>query len=185
MSESRADSAIERYKLFLQKVDAFFSAAFEREGSRMKCGSGCDGCCHVHLTLFPIEADQLIAAARKLPEETRQRVIENATGWMQKDAAQCPLLLDRQCALYHSRPLICRSQGLMLYFTGDDGEKAADACPLNFTGGKAVEAASVFDLDQANLVLVSLNADYVGRPSCALPQRIDLVSALATLDQDS
>lgn len=57
------------------------------------------------------------------------------------------MLIDDRCAIYESRPLICRTQGLPLLIEAEDGLAEVDFCPLNFTAENALD-----DLDEDHLV---------------------------------
>ena len=122
-----------------------------RYSKHLVCRAGCSGCCHHHLSVFPVEAEETRAAIEALPAPIRDRVEEQAREVLKREAqarpVSCPLLVDDRCSIYQSRPLICRTQGLPLLMEAEDGEQEVDFCPLNFT-----EAGAVDDLDEDHLV---------------------------------
>ncbi len=73
------------------------------------------------------------------------------------------MLVDDRCAVYESRPLICRTQGLPLLIEAEDGEAEVDFCPLNFTAPDAVadlDETHLVPLDELNLKLALVNLQY-------------------------
>ena len=86
-----------------------------------------------------------------LPESVRAKLTQQARGMLESEArgelVACPMLVDDRCAIYESRPLICRTQGLPLLIEAEDGGAEVDFCPLNFTAEKAID-----DLDEEHLV---------------------------------
>ncbi len=74
------------------------------------------------------------------------------------------MLVDDACAIYPSRPLICRTQGLPLLIEAEDGEQEVVFCPLNFTAPDAVD-----DLDEEHLVpldAINLKLALINLQSC-------------------
>jgi hypothetical protein len=73
------------------------------------------------------------------------------------------LLVDDRCAVYESRPLICRTQGLPLLIEAEDGWQEVDFCPLNFTAPNAFDDLDddhLAPLDALNLKLAIVNLQY-------------------------
>ncbi|HEU0177391.1 MAG TPA: YkgJ family cysteine cluster protein [Blastocatellia bacterium] len=138
-----------------------------RYSKHLVCRAGCAGCCHHHLSVFAIEAEEARAAIEAAPAPIRARVEEQAREVIKREAqgerASCPMLVDNRCSIYESRPLICRTQGLPLLMEAEDGEREVDFCPLNFTGDGAVddlEEDHLIPLDALNLRLALLNLEY-------------------------
>ena len=132
-------------------MDKFAAKLQSRYSKHLVCRAGCSGCCHHHLSVFAVEAEEARAAVEALPAQVRARVEDQAREVIEREAqgrpAVCPLLVDDRCSIYQSRPLICRTQGLPLLMEAEDGEQEVDFCPLNFT-----EAGAVDDLDEDHLV---------------------------------
>ena len=143
------------------RVDDHFDQAEERSPGQMQCRAGCDMCCHARLTVFAIEAERIASAlatlARRDPE-LRERVRRQADDPAESD--HCALLVDGRCSIYADRPLICRSHGLPIAVTDDEGETTVDCCPLNFRGVNP-PVASILRLDALN------------RPLAVMAQMID------------
>jgi uncharacterized protein len=132
-------------------VDRLAAKLQARYSKHLVCHEGCAGCCHHHLSVFAVEAEEACAAIEALPIPIRARVEEQAREVIkletQDEPVTCPLLIDSRCSIYESRPLICRTQGLPLLIEADDEEQEVDFCPLNFTGAEAID-----DLDEDHLV---------------------------------
>ncbi|MGH9752539.1 MAG: YkgJ family cysteine cluster protein, partial [Blastocatellia bacterium] len=138
------------YRKFIEQVDLLGAKLQARYSKHLVCRAGCSGCCHHHLSVFAVEAEEARAAIDALPAPIRARVEEQA-GKVIKcedrgEPVACPLLVDDRCSIYESRPLICRTQGLPLLMEAEDGEQEVDFCPLNFT-----EAGAIDDLDENHL----------------------------------
>jgi len=131
-------------------VDQLAAKLQARYSNHLVCRAGCSGCCHHHLSVFAVEAQEARTAIESLPDPIRDRVEEQAREVIKREAqgspVSCPLLIDDRCSIYQSRPLICRTQGLPLLIEAEDGEQEVDFCPLNFT-----EAGAVDDLDEDHL----------------------------------
>jgi uncharacterized protein len=132
-------------------VDRLAAKLQARYSKHLVCRAGCAECCHHHLSVFAVEAEEARAAIEALPVPIRARVEEQAREVIkletQDEPVACPLLIDNRCSIYESRPLICRTQGLPLLIEADDEEREVDFCPLNFTGAGAID-----DLDEDHLV---------------------------------
>src|SRR5215510_15323244 len=139
------------YREFIEHVDRLTARLQARYSKHLICRAGCSGCCHHHLSVFAVEAEEARAAIESLPAPIRARVEEQAREVIVREAqgepVACPLLVNDRCSIYESRPLICRTQGLPLLMEAEDGEQEVDFCPLNFT-----EAGAVDDLDEDHLV---------------------------------
>lgn len=83
----------------------------------VECRKGCAFCCHVNVTVTPLEAARIAAALADGRVPPRQPAILAAADLMAgRDAqgrqalrAACPLLVDGACAVYEIRPLACRA----------------------------------------------------------------------------
>jgi Fe-S-cluster containining protein len=139
------------YHKLIKGVDDLAAKLSARYSKHLVCRAGCSGCCHHHLSVFPVEAEEVRKVVEDMPEQIRVRVEEQAREVIKREAegrpVACPLLLDDRCSIYESRPLICRTQGLPLLIEAEDGEQEVDFCPLNFTAQNAVD-----DLDEDHLV---------------------------------
>lgn len=134
-----------------RRVDAHFDAAVRRTPDAFACRAGCSSCC-VAFSVAPIEADRLRGALSRLAATDpalRHRVREQG---VEPERRACALLVDDRCSVYDERPIICRSHGLPVRATLDDGSTHTSVCPLNFVDTVA-PAASTLSLDAVNAPL--------------------------------
>jgi len=139
------------------KVDHFAERITAAYPNQVNCRRGCRGCCETDLTVFPVEAEPIEAALTTLPPETLARVRQRRLR-----QEHCVFLVEDECVVYAQRPLICRTQGILLQV--DRG--ARTACPLNFAGEGEVEALPVTDvlnLNTLNLMLSVLHRLHIGQ----------------------
>jgi Fe-S-cluster containining protein len=148
-------------------VDELTARLQTRYSKHLVCRAGCSGCCHHHLSVFAVEADEIRRAIEAASDQTRARIEAQARAVIEREAlgeeVACPLLLDDRCSIYESRPLICRTQGLPLLIEAEDGEQEVDFCPLNFAEASAVDDLSeerLIPLDALNLRLALVNLRY-------------------------
>jgi Fe-S-cluster containining protein len=155
------------YQALLNEVDEMRERLSARYARHLVCRPGCSSCCRHNLTVFEAEAEAIRAALHELPPDARERISLQASevrGREQRgEPVSCPILVDDRCAIYHSRPVICRTQGLPLLYVAEDGQQEVDFCPLNFTAPNAVddlEEAHLVPLDALNQKLVKVNIEH-------------------------
>ena len=156
-----------KYQQLITDANQLTSQLNERYRAHLQCQSGCSGCCHHHLSVFPVEAAMMKSTIENLSNETKtiiklqaQKITEQES---RGEAVACPLLIDDQCSIYDSRPVICRTQGLPLLYEAEDGNSEVDFCPLNFTTENAtdeLEENHLVPLDTLNLRLSIANLEY-------------------------
>jgi uncharacterized protein len=156
-----------QYQQLINLTDRLSARLSARYDSHLTCRAGCSGCCHHHLSVFPIEAAAVTDAVKALPPETQAVIRRQAAAVREREArglsVACPLLVDERCAVYELRPLICRTQGLPLLIEAEDGAQEVDFCPLNFTTPAAVDDLDedhLVPLDALNLRLAAVNLGY-------------------------
>ena len=158
-----------------QRCDAAFSQVAGSFPAEVRCGSGCDDCCHAVFDLTPAEALALALAFRRLPRNARREALrwaEKAEALFDQVARQalkqspeerlitfsrarvaCPLLEKGRCLLYASRPLTCRLYGIPVA-SGDE----AHVCPRSgFDQGQSYPTAG-WDMVQAEAERLSRTA---------------------------
>ncbi len=158
------------YQKLIDLVDELTAMLSAYYSKHLVCRAGCSGCCHHHLSVFPVEAGAVREALEALPAEIFKRIESQALDALDKELrgepVACPLLVDDRCSIYESRPLICRTQGLPLLIKIDDRPEEpgeVDFCPLNFTLPAAVEDLDeehLVPLDAINLKLAMVNLQY-------------------------
>lgn len=165
-------SALDEYSALRLKVDAFAGAVSTRRRADLKCQSGCAACCHVQLTVSPVEAAAIRAELATLPA-AKQAALRQGLGRAKSDRRCVMLLSDDTCAIYAARPLVCRSQGLPLSYPPaqvpaaarlgllSDG-RALTCCPLNFTDpARPPRSEDALDGERVDVLLSLVNRRFV------------------------
>ncbi len=155
------------YRQLIEQVNKLTDKLSSQYAQHLVCRSGCSGCCHHHLSVFAVEAATVRTAIEALPESVRVKLELQAHEVLEWEArgkpVACPMLVDDRCAIYESRPLICRTQGLPLLIEVEDGEAEVDFCPLNFTAENALDVLDehhLVPLDDLNLKLALVNLQH-------------------------
>lgn len=149
------------------RVDDLTASIAARRTVDLACRRGCSACCHVQLTITPLEADRVRAALRALPSDRRDglrgRARELRTAGPLDSAEACVMLGEHgDCAIYSARPLVCRTQGHALrYPKGSLSETAIFAeveggeltwCPLNYVE-RAPRSEDVLEAERIDALL--------------------------------
>ncbi len=152
------------YQQLIEEVDRVTAELSDRYRAHLQCRAGCSACCHHHLSVFGVEARAIRDALVDLPSTLQTRVEEQARAVIELEAmgapVRCPLLIDERCSIYNRRPVICRTQGLPILMTANDGVEEVDWCPLNFTTPDAeneLDEDHLLRLDPLNLKLALVN----------------------------
>ena len=130
------------------------------------CASGCSDCCQDHLTVWRVEAERIV-----------RYVQENEAQMTLHPAGACVWLDPRgRCQVYEARPYVCRSQGAVLRWQQDDGERRATCerheplIPL-----ERLSLNQTFELGPAEGRLLTLATRWhAERGAKGLPERVDL-----------
>ncbi|MBI5556417.1 MAG: YkgJ family cysteine cluster protein [Deltaproteobacteria bacterium] len=143
------------YSELIRRVDEV-AQALEKgvHQKRLQCRAGCRGCCTLS-SVLPLEAAMLRHAVARLDEGLRMRIRHNS------GESPCPFLLDSLCAIYPSRPLICRTHGLPIAYV-DHARQTVEvsACPLNFSDLYEFSQDELLFIDPFNAELAQLNSAY-------------------------
>lgn len=133
----------EPYEELLAAADSSFREMSNAHPERVRCKRGCDDCCHAVFGLFLVEAAYLHQAFNELDESVQGQVLARcdiadmearqledklrqyrhepaeAARLMATERIRCPLLSEeRDCVLYHARPLTCRVYGIPTLIPG-------------------------------------------------------------------
>ena len=170
--------ALKNYRTLLKRVDDHIQNLEKRYPDKIVCKKGCDTCCKF-LTLFPVEAFSISAAFIKLPEKIQGTIAERLNN--KKDA--CPLLIDRACALYPDRPIICRTHGYPIYIK-KEGKAFIDFCPKNFKGVTSFPKDALLGIEQLNTTLAAVNYHFLesSKTKSLFLERIPISKALFMLN---
>jgi Fe-S-cluster containining protein len=172
-----------RYGELIARLDAFDARVQAAQGLYLRCAAGCDACCRLRRTAFPVEVAAIRAHVDDLPPEERAVLRARRDAPDVRAGERCVFLgLDGRCAVYAVRPVVCRTHGPAI--RTDDG---LSYCALNFTAlaPEAVETAlpadAILNLELVNRMLVLIDAAYrseAGLPA-TVPIRLDLSEALS------
>jgi uncharacterized protein len=150
------------------KIDTLSQKLEKEHKTHMVCKKGCDLCC-MDYNIFPVEfyaiLDELKAKGFS-PEP-----VEN------KDENACVFLKNHQCAIYDSRPVICRTHGIPLLFANDESEWELSACELNFTEFDFEDFTfeNTFPQDKFNSKLFILNKEFINEWKDKKYEMLDLI----------
>lgn len=106
-------------------VDAMTAPLHALHGERLRCARGCSACCVDDLTVFALEAAEIVAHHADLLENAAPHP-EGACAFLDAEGA---------CRIYAQRPYVCRTQGLPLRWLEEQDQEPVelrDICELNF-----------------------------------------------------
>ncbi len=150
---------LNNYQRLTAKTDELCQKIYSAYQEHIACKKGCCGCCR-HISVFAVEAKALLLALSQIPEELlirlRQKVAKNP------EPEICPLLEDGACAVYDSRPVICRTHGLPILVV-QEGRHEVDFCPLNFTNLSSLPSDAFIDIEQLNQILFAINNLFISQ----------------------
>jgi len=123
-------------ELLYRDVDRMTDRLLELHRERLHCRPGCSSCCVDGITVFAVEAENILRYHRDLLE-----------AGVPHPPGSCAFLDDAgQCRIYEHRPYVCRTQGLPLRWIDEDDEgnvvEKRDICPLNQEGTPVEELAA-------------------------------------------
>lgn len=110
-----------RYKKFLEALDVELQGYFLQHKDYIKCKKGCTDCCTIgEYPMSRLEAEYLMYGFVKLPKEVKSKIrtfiaelkIEKNNSDSERFLYKCPFLIDKACALYDRRGIVCRTYGL-------------------------------------------------------------------------
>lgn len=124
-----------------------FDRNLELYGDKIQCRKGCSKCCSQIFRITPLDGWIITEHVKSLPEEDRNRLIENAKEYLNKSlppsggdlegGKPCPALgSEGECTIYEARPVICRRFGMPIY--DYKNPERVHACELNFSDGDEI-----------------------------------------------
>jgi Fe-S-cluster containining protein len=137
-------------KELYQKVADFENGLSAITRSKMQCQNKCSQCCRVELSVFQVEADLITGWFISLSEE--QKTILKTSWLVASEKGVCSFLKNDSCTIYETRPLICRTQGLVFKFI-QESKELLDVCPLNEGVLEKIQSKEILNLDLLNLIL--------------------------------
>lgn len=157
----------------------FFSKVFDKYPNSFSCKEGCSKCCYVDLSVFEIEAANIvswffllpISRQNELKNIWRQQELELGENANQEPNYACAFLVNEKCSVYEARPLICRTQGAPLFF---QEVNKVDICPLNFQDEELPLKEDWLSVDRINMLLGLVQNQYAKEAGKKLETRVPL-----------
>jgi len=157
-------AALRQYMELIREVDAAGQALEGLHRQHLRCRPGCSRCCTLS-SVLPLEAAALHLAIAGLDGKLKKIMRAQQPGEF------CPLLVDSRCAIYQSRPLICRTHGLPIAYVDYERQTIdVSVCPLNFTPHYEFARPELLFIDAFNSRLAQFNGEY-STPQGLLPTR--------------
>ena len=156
--ETNNNPAQHSYSTLIAELDEAIAQAAAHHAIRLQCRPGCADCCK-SFSVLAVEAEIMQAALAELDQATLARIAKAAAN----QSEQCPFLLEDLCAIYHHRPLICRSQGLAVAYINHEQEAIeVSACPINFPEDEEYPFSEqdLLFMDTFNDRLAAINQDF-------------------------
>jgi Fe-S-cluster containining protein len=147
---AKLDDIINRYQQLRDYCDAFWDRVYKKYAVEFACAPGCATCCELPSVNY-LEAYLMAGIIETGPQ---QHAPTRAQG-------PCPFLANDRCTVYASRPLICRTHGLLLK-SETYSYALTVSCPFNFTRSDtgAIDPAYVLAIDKISDNLARLNAAF-------------------------
>ncbi len=113
-----------KYVEYLKTIDKKLTGFFESQKPYIFCKEGCSMCCESgEYPYTQVEVNYLMLGFHQLSTEPQLQILKKINELKQRHAAnteekflhECPFLIDKRCAVYDFRGLICRTHGLAFY----------------------------------------------------------------------
>ena len=181
MDQKTFQTLLQNYNELVKKINHHIEQLEQRYPEDIACKKGCDSCCKP-LTVFPVEALNLAYAFARLDPQIKDKILTNISA----APDSCPLLVDKICALYDQRPVICRTHGYPVLIKSQEDQANIDFCPENFKTSPEFSNTDLLDIEQLNTLLLAINTHLVSiiDQQGELPDRISISDALFLLDDD-
>jgi len=154
--EKKKHKWITDYRALRKKVDDIARSLSREHAAHLLCKKGCDLCC-MDYSILPVEFYSILEELKSNDFKTENPHLN------EKSSDVCIFLKDHACTIYESRPLICRTHGLPLLYTNDDGEWELSTCELNFRdfNFEKFSEKNTFSQDKFNSKLFLLNREFI------------------------
>ena len=145
---------VEQYKKLSTYCDTFWKKTAEKFPKEIACHAGCSICCELPSVNY-LEAMIIARSGEQTPPAKPEKTEEKS------QEGSCPFLCGNRCGIYASRPLICRTHGLLLK-SKEFTDRVTITCPYNFS---AIDLSTVdldyaLDIDKVTDNLARLNAAF-------------------------
>ena len=136
--------SIKLYNSLIEKLNNYEMKLLQKYGGSINCKKGCSDCCILE-SVFSIEAYMIysyLLEAKIIP------IVYTSN----KKKDKCIFLKDKTCAIYNTRPVICRTHGYPVLI-----DERIDMCPKNFNDIQSIASEVILDLENVNNVIASIN----------------------------
>ena len=149
------DESILKYRDLTKECDLVSKRLYSIHNKYIVCKRGCCGCC-VNLSLFPVEFYSILDG-----------ISRSGMDLTFDETADCGFLDgEGSCTIYKYRPIICRTHGLPIAFSGKDGKLDVSFCELNFAKiGKnhVFDKFNTLNIDKINDKFFAINIEFITR----------------------
>ena len=144
---------VQKYEAYLRYLSAKLGKFFHEQAPYIFCKEGCSHCCEEgEYPMSEVEFAYLNIGARTLPLEVFQQIDKNVEQLKAdklnhregKFMHACPFLINKRCALYNFRAIICRSHGLA-FFSKDNKIMVPDCVNIG------LNYSNVYDTQKNNI----------------------------------
>ena len=158
----------EKYKVLLKEIDKHTASLEDVHHKFMNCKNGCDLCC-IDFSIFPVEYYYILNELKK--ENQNLNLDRKSKG------DSCAFLKNHSCTIYNHRPIMCRTHGLPLLYSNDDGEFELSVCDLNFTeyDFEDFTIENTMPQDKYNSKLFLLNREFISVYKEKIYNEMDLI----------
>lgn len=148
------NTAFVKYKILLNDIQKQTAKLGKMHDKHLQCGKGCDLCC-IGFSIFPVEFYYILNELKKKNFEPEMK--------QETENDVCVFLKNGSCSIYELRPIMCRTHGLPLLYTNDEGEFELSACELNFTefDFEDFTVENTVPQDKYNSKLFLLNREFI------------------------
>ena len=132
---------LKRYERFLKEFDKKLQKYFDKQSEDIVCCKGCSACCEVGDYPFSqLEMMYLMKGFKSLKKETQEIIKRNvqqikSSRFSTHFYYKCPFLIDKKCAVYKNRGIVCRTFGLAYILDKENNTVRIPECSkegLNF-----------------------------------------------------
>jgi uncharacterized protein len=142
---SSIENVLDKYNQLGSYCEKFWQRVLKKFAKDIACHAGCGICCE----LQSVNLLEAYSITRSLPRDY------NALQSIQN--GKCVFLCNDVCTIYGSRPIICRTHGLIIKsveFTSD----YSITCPYNFSESDSqISSEAILDIDRVTENMMKLN----------------------------
>ncbi len=187
--------SFDNYRNLLNKIDSFVKGIMAKHPGAFKCGPGCAKCCVPGITVWRVEADNILDQLKQ--DESRVTCLSGKQATHESRKDECPFLTaGKLCSVYEARPVVCRLWGVPLviprgreeewgirdHLSSTSGRGTLTCCDLNFKDDLKLEALPIDDAINVNTavtLLAAVNHVYCNERGLDQDERVELSALLS------